>query len=145
MRVPILAALIAAPCLLQAQANIDSLHQVLATAPPDTTTVKRWIDLGKARIDQGELDNARADLQKAFDLSRRLQYANGEGRSTANIGITYFYQGRFPEALGHFERALAIADSIGDETMANNAKVPWPMCSSPSATTRKRWRSTSIC
>jgi DNA-binding CsgD family transcriptional regulator len=105
------------PTILPGQdaARIDSLERALATAAPgDTLAVLTLVNLWRATINTDQ-PRAKTYARRIIDRSQRIDYPTGTATGHQRLGISYSYENRVDSALYHYERALAIYDSLGWE------------------------------
>ncbi len=98
----------------QNKVKIDSLSRVIKTSKTDTSVVLAYIELSYEYRKAGYSDTSKIYAQKAFDLSQKLKYANGIGRSLYYIGIAHFIVGDLDSALHYYSAARDTLKSIGD-------------------------------
>ena len=91
--------------LLPAQRRTDSLLLVLASQPADTNRVITLTELAK-QFRNTNPDTAIILGNEALKLAVRLRYMKGMGKASHYTGAAYYVQGKYNEALEHFNRAL---------------------------------------
>lgn len=86
---------------------IDSLESLIPDHPQDKELVKVYTRLYMQYL---YLDNriATAYAQKAFDLSKKIEYPIGLANSYNNLGLALFHQGNTKKALEYYHQALNI-------------------------------------
>jgi len=72
---------------------------------------------------QGRYDEALAAFGQALEIDRRLRSTWGQAYDHRNIGITLRLAGRMAEAEPHLERAVALAQEIGDRVNLSKARL----------------------
>ncbi|HEY2975354.1 MAG TPA: tetratricopeptide repeat protein [Pyrinomonadaceae bacterium] len=85
--------------------------------------------LARARVQKGDYDVALQSFEQALELSQSSDPST-TGLAHENIGLLFIRQGRYPEALPHFEESYAIAKSVGDKrnvglSLVDRANVLW--------------------
>jgi len=94
--------------------KIDSLQNVLRTAPNDTNKVNTITRLFKEFIGTSQFDSATARAEQGFQLAIKLNYLRGQASGYNNKGIIGHYTGNFPMALENYAKSLEIREKIGD-------------------------------
>ncbi len=92
----------------------------------DTATVNRLIQQSKTHFTDSPA--LAIDLAiRAKLMAEKLNYAKGAAYALKNIGITYYYQAKFVEALDHYLQSLEIfkktGDNVGIANMYSNIGV----------------------
>jgi len=98
------------------QNEIDSLHQLLATAKEDTTQVNLLNELSRSFYNS-KTDSALIYANRAGELSQKIGYVKGEVRSLTLIGNIMIMTGNFPKALEIGLEALTKSEASGDERL----------------------------
>jgi tetratricopeptide (TPR) repeat protein len=70
--------------------------------------------LARAKVQKGDYDVALQSFQQALELSESNDPTTA-GLSHENIGLIFVRQGKYPDALHHFETSYAIAKDVGDK------------------------------
>ncbi len=70
-------------------------------------------DLGAIYFEQGDLAKARASLQQALAVRRRLEDKRGEAETLMHLGIVEFQTKNDDTALQDFDQSISVAQSIG--------------------------------
>lgn len=85
----------------------------------DTAGVTSLLDQSKALIGQ---DPAKAIslAEEAYRLSVKLKYQKGEATSLKNIGIGYYFQQKYEQALNYWHQSLAIFERMKDDVGVSN-------------------------
>jgi two-component system sensor histidine kinase/response regulator len=97
----------------------DSVLQILATAPEDTSKVMLLNDLVLSLRDRDP--NAALDYASdAKTLAEKLDFQKGLGSILQNIGWIYYRKGDFAEALENSLKALEINRQFNDSTVVAN-------------------------
>ncbi|HET6243530.1 MAG TPA: tetratricopeptide repeat protein, partial [Bacteroidia bacterium] len=106
-------------------AGIDSLKTLLAKEKTDTTRVKLMNDISSKLINIRDYENALKYADDAINLAKKSSsFAKGETQrglqngialSLHNIGVVYYYQGNYPEALKNYLASLKIREEFGDK------------------------------
>jgi serine phosphatase RsbU (regulator of sigma subunit)/Tfp pilus assembly protein PilF len=101
------------------QVNTDSLLAVLKTPQPDSSRVKTLNELGYAYYRE-EPQKTIQLATEALTLAGNANYQTGLSQAYNNIGLGYYVQGDYPQALVNWEAAMRIYELLGDdEGMAN--------------------------
>ncbi len=93
------------------QSYIDSLEKELALSKPDTNRVSILSALSLAYV-QSDISTSIKYGGQGLALARDLKFKPGEADCLRRMGIAYFAQGPYPEALDLFQQALSISESI---------------------------------
>ena len=109
---------------LSAQDEVaDSLKKVVNTMPADSNKVNTLIDLA-AKYYRSDPETARGYAQEANDLATEISFARGVGYSHKALGMSYYFQNNWIDALVQWEKALEVFESIehltGVSNMLNN-------------------------
>jgi signal transduction histidine kinase len=112
----------------QSTRQIDSLQTFLKrTHLHDTIRADAMNELSVLYLNTNAPDKARSTVQASSDIARRAKWWRGYSRTFRILGAVARVQGNFPEALKHFQMALAIAeehrDSVGMAGSLNNIGV----------------------
>lgn len=99
--------------------QIDSLKKVVATAPDDTVKVENLLALSKKLFGSSPKDAVVYALT-AKQLSEKLDYVKGLAYAYKNIGMGYYWQGDYLNAINNYRLALSVFDSIGDKVGVAN-------------------------
>jgi len=94
----------------------DSLRNLIEKAKEDTVKVELLNALSKYYWTTAS--NPKGVIifgKEAKSLSDKLHYRRGLAYAYKNIGIGYFNQGNYVEALQQYEQSIAMFDSIGDK------------------------------
>jgi len=96
------------------QTKPDSMQAKLATVQ-DTIKVNLLLDISKAYIGK---DRAKVIhyARQAEKLAQTLGFARGKGYALKNIGLAYFVEGKYNEALTFWQPSLQVFTSINDKT-----------------------------
>ncbi|MBE3518801.1 MAG: helix-turn-helix domain-containing protein [Firmicutes bacterium] len=78
--------------------------------------------LGEILLERGHLGRAKAELEKALDLSRTIDYLSGLQRSLLGLGVLSVEKGRFEEAKTSLSRVLALSEK-GDRKAGLKARL----------------------
>lgn len=112
--------LLAYPVALWSQLSLlDSLLQQLSIVeqrPSDTAKVQYWNQLSAAyRLYANDSLHAIEYARKALTLARQLSYSAGKALAQHNMGLAYFQQARYDEALHAHLQALELRKQAGDK------------------------------
>lgn len=92
----------------------DSLKSIVDVGKEDTVQVNNLIALSKSLFDSST-DDAFKYGKRAEELARKLNYPRGVAYALKNIGIGFYNQAKYVEALQNWQRSLEVFDSIGDK------------------------------
>lgn len=89
----------------------------------DTTSINKLLDQSKKHFS----DNPQLSIElagKAKDAADKIDFFKGKALASKNIGMGYYFQGKYLEALQNWTDALAVYQQINDQTgianMQNN-------------------------
>lgn len=99
------------------QQKMDSLAGELKKLPADTNRARTLTRLGAELLNVGMFDSARTHLAEALQLADKLNFTVQKGKILNLFGITFFYQGKTPEALAYWEQALPLAMASGNPNL----------------------------
>jgi adenylate cyclase len=111
--------LVAGICLMASQTTIaqserDSLEQLLTTNIPDTQKVLIMDDLGWMLKTQNP-DSARMYLNRALELSEKIEYTTGLSKAWNDLGVVETIHGNYDEAQVAYENALQYRETLNDK------------------------------
>jgi signal transduction histidine kinase len=106
----------------QRQHELDSLTTLLGVAGEDTTKVLLLISLSNF-YQTSKQDSSLYLLEKARELSERLNYTSGLYRYHAGSSITYFTKGDYARSMDHSAKALALAKEMNHEDFTINSLI----------------------
>lgn len=99
-----------------AQADVsDSLLNLIHTAADDTNKVKLLNALSKSLFD-ADPDSSVAVAGISKVLAEQLEYRPGLALALKNMGIGYYLQGKYVEAINSWQQALEVYELTGDKT-----------------------------
>lgn len=104
---------------LPGQSPIDSLKTLINSAADDSNKVNQLLELSQAYLGSNP-EEAVAIGRKANNLGIQVNYLKGSAYALKYIGIAYYYQGNYIEALEAWQEALLVFDSINDKTGVAN-------------------------
>ncbi len=107
------------PFFSSADAETDSLMAVLVKSKPDTNKVNTLLTLSKKYFGSAPHSSIKFGEQ-AKVLSEKLDYQNGLAYSLKNIGIAYYLQGQYVEALDNWNQSLKVFESLNDKVGVAN-------------------------
>jgi class 3 adenylate cyclase len=81
----------------------------------DTASVNFLLKKSKDKLGTSP-DSAINLAMQAKDLAEKINYDQGKALSLKNIGLGYYYQGKYLETLDYWTQSLAIYESLKDET-----------------------------
>lgn len=93
----------------------DSLQNYVKTAAPDCSKVNALIELSHQLV-QYDLQQAESSVVAAVQLSREINYANGEAQALLALSRVNRQKSNFTEALTNTFEAIKIFDSRNDKT-----------------------------
>ena len=96
----------------QYQLKIDSLTNVLKTLKEDTSKVNAQNELCRQVYQKGEYEQAIKYVTDALQLSKKINFKEGEAKSYLNIGNIFWLEGNFTDALSNYSNALKINNEI---------------------------------
>jgi tetratricopeptide (TPR) repeat protein len=100
---------------------IDSLQRMVEKAAHDTLRIKQMNKLSWQLILNGNYRDARAYLDKALELSKKIKYVRGSAWTYNNLGVVHLSLGEFSQALGHYHLAIGAAQAAGENWVLGNA------------------------
>lgn len=98
------------PGLSQNQ-EIENLKKEIVNLADDTLKVNSLIKLSSQYLGENPRESIRYGFQ-GQQLAKKIGFPKGEAYSYKAIGLGYFYEYNYPEAISQFERSLALFDSI---------------------------------
>jgi len=107
-------------------AGIAQESKVNVSYSNDTAMVNKLLLQSKSFF-QEDQDRALSIAKQAQDLSEKIDFPTGSAYALKNIGIVYYLQGRYLEALDNYHQSLKIfqdiKDNIGIANLYNNIGV----------------------
>ena len=95
---------------------IDSLLGILSIdTKEDTNKVLVLIHLSRKYIDISSYGDAKQAANTALAISRKINFQKGIAKAYNNIGIIYWDQGDYPQALTSFFASLKIKEKLNDK------------------------------
>ena len=107
------------PSYTQNEQTEEILKKVSSSAPDDTAKVSNLLALSKIFISNSP-DQSIVYARRAKELAEKLNFPKGVAYAYKNIGIGYYWQGNYIEAVHNYQKALRIFDSIGDKVGVAN-------------------------
>ncbi|HEU4717516.1 MAG TPA: tetratricopeptide repeat protein [Bacteroidia bacterium] len=103
--------LLAFPILVSAQdqETIDSLTHVAKKNPPDTSSVRAYLELSDATLNS-DYDKSMSYAQSGLAIARLLKDDSWSGRCYYQMGTACFSYGLSMEAVDHFTDAVAVLE-----------------------------------
>jgi class 3 adenylate cyclase/Flp pilus assembly protein TadD len=92
----------------------DSLRERISRQAEDTNKVRLLNLLGRSIVESNP-DSALQILNYAYQLSIRLEDKPGEALALKNIGIVYYIQGKYVEAIKFWNQTIGVYRQIGDK------------------------------
>ncbi len=105
-------------CIAQ-QNIVDSLKKIIAVSKENSEKVNSMNALSKAYFSIKPSESVRYG-DEAKKLSEKLNYRKGLALSLKNIGIGYYQQGNYANAISNWEQAMGVWDSLGDKVGVSN-------------------------
>lgn len=93
----------------------DSLKNVLKTLPDDTNKVNTLILLSRGYLDSSPKESDRYGYE-AKELAEKINFQVGLGYALKNIGLNFYRQGKYIEALGLWEQSLHVFEKAEFKT-----------------------------
>ena len=107
------------PCFSQSR-EIDSLFRILEEQKEDTNKVKKYLELSKIFLNEGNNIQVLKYASLAKDLSTSINFQKGEANSYNLMGIACKEMGRYPESTNNYLKALAIAEKLKNNRLLFN-------------------------
>lgn len=96
--------------------EIDSLWNYIYTAKEDSNKVHTYQILGyRFGWQKGNYDTAFALINKAVELSKKINYKEGLASSYNKLGLAFYDRSDYPKAIDYYYKALAINEVIGNK------------------------------
>ena len=99
--------------------RVDSLKSLLRNQAQDTSRVNMLNEIADA-IHRANPDEAIRYSTEARKLAELLNFPRGEAMAYKNMGLGYYMQGEYTEAVRHWEPSLALYEELGDDQMVAN-------------------------
>ncbi|HET9744319.1 MAG TPA: adenylate/guanylate cyclase domain-containing protein [Chitinophagaceae bacterium] len=80
----------------------------------DTTAVNALIQLSKEKLGTAPDSTISIALQ-AVELADKIDFPKGKALALKNVGLGYYYQGKYVETLDYWTRSLSIFETLNDE------------------------------
>jgi adenylate cyclase len=97
----------------------DSIARLVEAASPDTIKVNLLLSLSKSKFNSAPEEAIRHSAE-ADSLARKLKFIKGSALALKNVGIVYYMQGKYIEAINTWQQSLAMYDSVGDKAGVAN-------------------------
>ncbi|HAS40893.1 MAG TPA: serine/threonine protein kinase [Microscillaceae bacterium] len=94
--------------------KIDSLKALLLKSSPDTHKVNLYYSLCRAYF-RVSSDSAIQAGQQSLTLAQKLRFSKGIANAYNGIGISYYFQGKYPESINFYKKAMTIHQSDKNE------------------------------
>ncbi len=101
--------------------EIDSLKNLLKTAPNDTTRILLLNSLSKQLYESGKYDSALVIAEKSEKLAEKISFIKGEGFALLCVAASHYYQGSYSTAKDYALKALNIFEEIKNKRGIANA------------------------
>ena len=98
--------------------QIDSLSTILKTTEDDTSKVNILITISKKLHQTGNFMEAVVYAEDALSLARKVSYKKGMANAYNSLGVSYFYEAKYSDALNNYTAALKIREEAGDNQAA---------------------------
>ena len=99
--------------------RIDSLKVLLESLGEDITKVDALNALAD-ELYRANPDDAIRSAAEARNLAEQLNYPEGEALANKNIGLGFYMQGEFTEALRYWEPAIELYEELGNDQLVTN-------------------------
>ncbi|MEP7163331.1 MAG: adenylate/guanylate cyclase domain-containing protein [Ferruginibacter sp.] len=99
--------------------EIDSLKSLIATPMPDTSRVNLLNALSKAYFNDNP-DTSVIIAGSSKKLAEQIKYQPGLALALKNMGIGFYLQGKYKDAIITWQKALEVYKLIGDKTGVAN-------------------------
>jgi len=96
------------------QSSSDSLKSLLRTNLADTSRIKFLNALSKNYFNDNP-DTSVTIGSEARDLAEKIDFKTGLALSLKNMGIGYYLQGKYVEAIKTWQQAITVYDTINDK------------------------------
>ena len=106
--------------LAQNKKQVDSLLSVLKNAKEDTNKVNTLNLLSSQLWRTTNSPQGMKYAEEAIILAKRLHFKRGMATSNGNIGLYYYFNGNYSEALNNYFIALKLAEEIGNKQEIHN-------------------------
>jgi len=80
----------------------------------DSTTVNLLLQQSKEML-QEDLDKAMSLAVQAKEIAEKVKFYKGKAYALKNMGLVYYFQGKYLETLGYWNESLEIFEQIKDE------------------------------
>ena len=94
--------------------DVDSLKRLLATTVHDTTRVNLLNELSKQYFND-KPDTSIIIAASSRKLAEQINFRTGLALAIKNMGIGYYLQGKYKDAVIHWQQALEVYKQNGDE------------------------------
>ncbi|MBK7666333.1 MAG: tetratricopeptide repeat protein [Sphingobacteriaceae bacterium] len=102
----------------QEQTIIEKLTKEIATAKEDTNRIKKLDKLTWNLLSNGEFETAKKYILETKELSDKLHFKRGQIYYHNNLGLYYYYQSNFPQALEEGLLSLKVCEELADTARA---------------------------
>jgi class 3 adenylate cyclase/tetratricopeptide (TPR) repeat protein len=85
----------------------------------DTAFINKLLQQSRESLNESP-EKAIAIAQQAKDLSEKAGFQAGDATALKNIGLGYYYQGKYLETLDYWNQSLKIFDSLNDQNGVAN-------------------------
>ena len=99
--------------------EVDSLKKILSTKLPDTTRVNLLNALSKAFFNDNP-DTSVTIAMSSKTLAERINFQPGLALALKNMGIGYYLQGKYKDAILTWQRAMEVYKLLADKTGVAN-------------------------
>ena len=91
----------------------DSLKKIAATSVVDSSRVDALVAVSRNLYNSAP-EEAYQYAQKAYELAVNTRYLPGEAQALKFMGLSQYKQGRLLDALGNYNAAMKVFDTLGD-------------------------------
>jgi class 3 adenylate cyclase len=106
-------------CTIASANEADSLRRLLSSTIPDTTRVNVMNTLSKSYFDTNP-DSSVIIANSSKVLAERIKYKAGLALAIKNMGIGYYLQAKYVEAIKTWQNAMEVYKLIGDKAGVAN-------------------------
>jgi serine phosphatase RsbU (regulator of sigma subunit)/tetratricopeptide (TPR) repeat protein len=117
----VLILLFLASAALPQDPRVDSLKEVLNGLGQDSLRVNTLNEIAAA-LSSTDMDESIRFGTEARDLAEQINYPGGGALANKNLGIAYYHQGEYVDALKKWELSLGYYEEQGDKQMIANIK-----------------------
>ncbi|NMM48509.1 adenylate/guanylate cyclase domain-containing protein [Marinigracilibium pacificum] len=98
----------------------DSLRSLITSSEIDSVKVNLMIELSKSIMMNEEFEESEQIANEALNLSKKIEYDLGKAYALKQLGILYYYQGKYGETYNYWTQSLEAFEKIDNaEGIAN--------------------------